>query len=117
MTKAEAEIDWQQDASKILRKIHAFNSANACFSMLGEERIKIFKVQRLSDADQAVPGCIIEITKKSLVVACGPQGQHRLGLKEMQLPNAKRMPVVSVLNGRRDFFAVGQGFKMAKVIV
>ncbi len=111
MSKAEAEIDWQNGASSILRKIHAFNSANACFTMFGEDRIKIFSVQLLEDGVESEPGSIVDITKKSLVVACGEKGQQRLALKEMQLPNAKRMPTASVLNGKRDFFAQGQCFK------
>lgn len=113
LTKQEAELDWSCDAQTLLRKIHAFNSANACYSLWHEERVKFFHVA-LSQTDKThasqAPGSITAITKKIIEVACGKDGSERLQLKEIQLPNAKRMPVAAVLNGKKDFFQVGQAF-------
>ena len=47
------------------------------------------------------------ISKKAIDVACG---EGVLRLQELQLPNAKRMPVAAVLNGKQGFFEIGESF-------
>ena len=110
LSKAEAEVNWSSTAQTLLRKIHAFNSSNACFSLWQQERIKLFNVQIADNGPNTVPGIITAVTKKTIEIACGSEGSERLLLKEIQLPNAKRMPVSSVLNGKKGFFEVGQAF-------
>lgn len=110
LTKQEACLDWHCDAQKLLRKIHAFNSSNACYSLWNEERVKFFSVALAQEGSNQTPGSITAVTKKMIEVACGKDGSQRLQLKEIQLPNAKRMPVAAVLNGKKDFFKVGLAF-------
>jgi len=111
LTKQEAQLDWQQSAFTILRKTHAFNSANACFSYFNQERVKFFNFQLVEgEFAAAKAGEITAIAKKHLEIACGEQGTERLRVLEMQLPNAKRMPVASVLNGKQGYFSEGQCF-------
>lgn len=110
LTKQEAELNWHDSAEALLQKIHAFNSSNACYSLWAGERIKFFCVNQAEASTPQTPGSICQISKKFIEVACGENGSERLHLKEIQLPNAKRMPVAAVLNGKKDFFQIGQAF-------
>ena len=109
LTKQEAAVNWSYSAQRLLKTIHAFNSANTCYAAWQDDRVKIFTVDVLPPAEIRQPGEIVSITKQHLTVACG-DGSERLALLEIQLPNAKRMATAAVLNGRRDYFAVGQAF-------
>lgn len=118
LSKEEAAIDWQQSAEAIDRKIRAFNSANVNVAHFNEERIKFWQTEVVSmtevaadeqaSANDKKPGEILAITKKFIDVACA---EGILRLRELQLPNAKRMPVHAILNGKKDFFSVGQCFE------
>ena len=110
LSKQEAQIDWTQSAKGILRKVHAFNSANACYSFFNGERVKFFQLQIANTAEKLEPGSIAVINKKTIEIACG-DGTERLSVKEMQLSNAKRMATAAVLNGKKDYFAAGEQFK------
>ena len=115
LTKAEAELDWHQCSATLVQKIHAFNSANTCYAFYHGERIKISQVTAHYFPPEALantqPGEIIELDKKSLIVATL---DGALSLKEVQLPNAKRMTIAAVLNGRASFFHVGDRFIHSK---
>ena len=106
--KLEAKIDWAQSATAIDLKIRAFNSTNICATELEQQVIKIWAAEVVeTESRHDVAGTIIAMDKKSISVACG-KGSIRL--KELQLPNSKRMDVASVLNGRKDLFVVGAVF-------
>lgn len=107
LTKQEAEIDWGLPAISLKQKIHAFNSANICYSVYQGERIKISLVECIDDPSNSKPGEILSISKKTIDVATG---NGMLRLKEIQLPNAKRLPVAAVLNGKAGYFMEGQHF-------
>jgi methionyl-tRNA formyltransferase len=113
LSKQDAQLDWQHPAQSLLRKIHAFNSANACFSFWHQERVKFFCVEPAPSATSQSAGTITGIDKHGIEVACGHDGSERLLLKEIQLPNAKRMPVAAVLNGKANYFQQGHSFKQA----
>lgn len=108
LTKQEAAIDWQQSAQVLQQKIHAFDSANVCYAHFNDERVKIAACEVINEPGQKPAGCITAINKKSIDVATG---EGILRLTEIQLNNAKRLPVAAVLNGKRDYFSVGQCFE------
>jgi len=107
LKKEEGEIDWQLPACEIDRKIRAFTSSNVCYTPYAEERVKIWKSKPLTDTSKQPPGTIIEVSKKNISVACG---EGSLQLQQLQLPNAKKMEVAAILNGKQGMFVEGKHF-------
>lgn len=108
LSKAEAAIDWQQSAEQIERKIRAFNSANVCFALYQDERVKVWQAEALDKTHQAQAGEILSISKQGIEIACG---EGVLNLKQIQLTNSRQMAVADVLNGRADYFKEGSRFE------
>lgn len=108
LDKAEAQLNWQQDAKTLHNKIRAFNSSNVCSGLYQDERIKIWQADVVPLNQSAKPGEILQVDKKGLLVACGAGG---LLISELQLPNAKRMKVADILNGRAGYFVEGKCFE------
>ena len=107
LKKEEGEIDWQLSATEIDRKIRAFNSSNVCYTQFEEGRVKIWMAQPLPDNSEQAPGSIMNVDKKSLTVACG---EGSIKLLQLQLPNAKKMDVAAILNGKQGMFVAGKHF-------
>lgn len=106
--KEEALLDWQKPATVLDRKIRAFNSANVCFSLYRGERIKIWQALPLPNSHNEKAGMILDVSKKGIVVACG---EGVLQLQQLQLPNANKMDVAAILNGKKDLFVAGNYFE------
>lgn len=110
LKKEEAQIDWQQSAEQIQRRIRAFNSANVAFSDIGDKhggelRVKIHVADVV--AQQGNAGEILQADKKGIVVACG---SNSLNITQLQLPGGKVLDAASVMNGYAARFAKGQRF-------
>jgi methionyl-tRNA formyltransferase len=108
--KQEAEIDWQQDALTLDRRIRAFNPFPVCFSTLGGERVKLWQAQPVAGAaaDQGPAGTIVSADRDGIAVRCGSGG---LNILKLQLPGGKPLSAQQVLNARREQFAPGQQFE------
>jgi len=80
MHKEEAEIQWQQPAQDIVRKIQAFNPWPVAFTLFQDKPLRVWQA-RLLDANERSefaaqnkqPGLVISLTKKGLIVATGDQ--------------------------------------------
>lgn len=96
--KAEAQIDWTLPAKVIERRLRAFDPAPGCESLLGGEKLKIWRAAvKLSPSDTTTPpGTIIEATSDQLTVQCGVGA---LGLITVQKPGGKRMAIADFLRG------------------
>lgn len=105
--KQEAEIDWQESAEKILKKIQAFNPFPIAYSFLNGERIKIYAASIVKKNTKESPGKIVSIGDDEIVVACGEQA---ISLQTLQIPNKKAMPVKELLNGYADRFSLSHQF-------
>ncbi len=88
LTKAEAQIDWQQSAVDIERSIRAFNPWPVCWAQLQQHRIRIFAAQALTTTAEQAPGEILSIDETGIRVACG-QGQ--LIITHLQKPGGKQI--------------------------
>lgn len=97
--KPEAEIDWQEDAELIARKVRAFNPFPICFSYCGDERIKIHTATAETSSSEDKPGTITQANENGIVVACS-SGQ--LCIETLQLPGGKALSAAQVLNAKRD---------------
>ena len=96
--KAEAHIDWTLPADVIERRLRAFDPAPGCESLLGGEKLKIWRAAvKPSRPDTTTPpGTIIEASPDQLTVQCGVGA---LDLLTIQKPGGKRMAIADFLRG------------------
>lgn len=110
--KPELQIDWQQSAVVIDRKIRAFNPFPVCYSLFNKERIKIWLAEPISlSTEQQLsyrPGEIMRVDKKSLQIACG---EGALAITQLQLPGARAMDVAALMNSKAEYFSLGACFE------
>jgi methionyl-tRNA formyltransferase len=91
--KAEAPIDWRQDAALIERRIRAFDPfPGASFQWQGET-VKLWRAA-LRRGEQGPPGTLLPSAPGMLVMACG---RDALELLELQRAGARRLPVAAWL--------------------
>lgn len=107
--KPEAQLDWEQDAIVLDRQIRAFNPFPVCYSVLGDQRVKIWAASTSTgdNLHDTVPGTIQAADSNGLLVACG-QGQLRI--TQLQLPGGRALPVAQILNANRELFTPGSRF-------
>jgi methionyl-tRNA formyltransferase len=110
IAKAEARIDWTQDAIQIERQVRAFNPEPVADTRLDGEQLRIFAAEALDDAKEhendAIrfdPGVIVEVFEGSMVVQCG---RGRLAVTQVQRPGRRPVTVRDLshslaLTGRR----------------
>lgn len=94
ITKDEAALDWQQPASVLLRRIHAFNPAPGASAQLGDTVLKVWRAEQVAGAGQ--PGLVLAVDTRGVTVACG---EHALLLTELQKPGGKRLAAANFLQG------------------
>jgi len=87
----EARIDWSKPAHSVLRYIHGLNPSPGAWTMLGEARLKILRVQPA--AGNGVPGTVIGAP---LVVACGAGA---LSIEELQRAGRAPQSTADFLRG------------------
>jgi methionyl-tRNA formyltransferase len=101
LDKREGLIDWQRSAAKLDLQIRGLGSRLAVYTTLNGERLRIWQARPIETAIQKPAGMVIEADKRGILVATG---QGALLIQELQLPNAKRMSVSDILNGRKELF-------------
>ena len=101
LNKAEAQIDWTQDALQIARAVRAYNPFPAAATHIGGVPVKIWQARVVPGANGA-PGVIVSVDEDGIVVACG---EGALSLEVLQRPHAKAMPAGQFIRG----FAVAPG--------
>jgi methionyl-tRNA formyltransferase len=91
--KAEAPIDWRQEAAAIERRVRAFDPfPGASFQWLGENH-KLWRAA-LRPGASAPAGSVLPCPPGRLIVACG---QGALELLELQRPGGRRQAVAEWL--------------------
>jgi methionyl-tRNA formyltransferase len=95
ISKAEAVIDWNEDAVVVQRKIRAFNPFPGAVSVLAGERIKLWRAQ-LATLAGAAPGVACRSPAGQLLIACG---SGALSILELQRAGGKRMAAAQFLTG------------------
>jgi methionyl-tRNA formyltransferase len=98
ISKAEAMINWNEDATTIHRKIRAFNPFPGAVSVLGGERIKIWHAQPAAGDRGAAPGTVRASPSPAghLSVSCG---SGALSILELQRAGGKRLSAAAFLAG------------------
>jgi len=93
--KAEAQIDWTQEAVQIERRLRAFDPFPGGLSSLDGEAIKCWRGE-LAEG-QGEPGQVLRVDEQGIVVACG---SGALRLTELQRAGGKRLPASAFLLSR-----------------
>ncbi|MBU3847615.1 MAG: methionyl-tRNA formyltransferase [Candidatus Acinetobacter avistercoris] len=96
LSKAEAQIDWQQSATEIDRNIRAFNPWPVAFTPIDEsQNLRIWK-SSLSNltATTEVAGEVISIDKNGVHVACGDRSV--VCITDLQWPGGKALNAVQI---------------------
>jgi methionyl-tRNA formyltransferase len=94
--KAEAEIDWTQDAVNIDRMIRAFNPQPGAFTYLHNDMIKLWQADIVVNPDPARAGEIITADDTRLIIACG---QDALSVNILQKAGSKKLTAAQFLAG------------------
>lgn len=113
LSKQEAKVDWQMDAAQIERNIRSFNPWPVAFFSVHdanskEHLVKVYSAEVVLSSNSnsnPVPGTIVKADKTGILVATG---SNQLLLKTLQLPGKKPISAADVLNGRADWFTVGE---------
>ncbi len=109
LSKQEAQIDWNCSATKIERKIRAFNSWPVCTAQIEGQTIRVWQSEMVDMISDEKPGTIIRADKAGILVACDEQ---LLLMTQLQMAGSKAMFVSDLLNApaRQELFAVGKQF-------
>ncbi len=105
LSKQEANIDWNQSAVEIERKIRAFNAWPVAYSYMNDQRVRIWQAELCSTATHAPPGAIVTADKNGIQVATG---EGDLKLKTLQLAGGKEISAQDFINAHN---VDGQHFK------
>ena len=92
--RAEARIDWTRPALEIWRKVRAFNPHPGAVSRLGDGELKIW--QGVPVPHSGVPGTVLEVDSRGIVVACG---DGSLRIEELQRAGGRRLSPAEFLRG------------------
>ena len=105
LNKAEAELDWTQNAVQIGRAIRAYNPVPGAFTYINSVKIKIWQASETEDI-KGESGTITGINKYGVQVACG---KGAINLQYLQKPNGKSLPSFEFAKGFK--LNIGDRFK------
>ena len=95
--KEMAMIDWAQPVTRIYARIRGLDPSPGAYALLKGNAVKLFSSTVLDDAwDGGVPGRVANSREGELVVETG---LGRVGIREIQYPGKKRLPVSDFLRG------------------
>ncbi len=99
LDKAEAKLDWSQDAAALARTVRAFNPWPIAEATLAGERVRIHGAVALADNQGKASGTVIAAAREGIDIACG---QGALRLRVVQREGGKAITAADYLNARRD---------------
>lgn len=99
LDKAEARLDWSDDAQALARTVRAFNPWPIAEATLAGERVRIHGAIALEDNQGKAPGTLLAASRDGIDIACG---QGALRLRVLQREGGKAITAADYLNARRD---------------
>jgi len=97
LTKAEARLDWHEDAAALERRVRALNPRPVAETTLDGAQLRIFESLVVSASPGAVPGTILSAGAGGIVVMTGEQA---LALTRVQLPGRRAVSAAELANSR-----------------
>jgi methionyl-tRNA formyltransferase len=94
LSKAEAELDWDQPADVIERKIRAFDPWPVAWCLFGKQRIRVWQAEVVDSADNCKPGQLM-VHGHTLIVGTA---EKSLKILELQRAGGQRMKTDQFLN-------------------
>lgn len=99
LSKEMGNLDFSENADKILCKIFGLNPWPSAYTSLGENKVKIFFATKVENYDKDYDFGTIYDVKDGLYVACGEK--TAIFITEMQVVGKKRMKVSEFLKGNK----------------
>lgn len=96
LSKAEAELDWDQPAEVLQRRIRAFNPWPVAWCELNGQRLRIWQAEVVDNVADCRPGQMI-VERKSLIVGTA---EKALKILEIQRAGGQRMTAEQFLNAQ-----------------
>jgi methionyl-tRNA formyltransferase len=98
VNKAEAQIDWRQDAVQVWRRVRAFNPWPIAETRLNGAQLRIWDAEILDSSSEAVPGTVLAAAHEGIDVACGC---GVLRILRLQLAGRKPLAAQEFIQGQR----------------
>ncbi|MCC2645847.1 MAG: hypothetical protein K0R94_1625 [Burkholderiales bacterium] len=102
--KSEAQINFNETALIIERKIRGFNPYPGCFTYLNKERLLVWTAQVVKETSNCSPGMIIGYYQDGILVACG--NKSVIKITELQLAGRKRQNAKLFSQGYPDLIGM-----------
>jgi methionyl-tRNA formyltransferase len=97
LTKAEARLDWREDAAALARRVRALYPRPMAETTLDGAQLRIHEAEAVSTAPGPVPGTIVSTGSDGIVVMAG---EGALALKRVQLPGRRAVGARELANAR-----------------
>lgn len=94
--KSHEVIDWQQGAEQIFHQIRGLAPAPGAYTLLKEQRIKVWRSRYQMENTEQQPGTVVRLTTEGFLVQTG---QGLLEVLEVQPAGKKSMPAKAFCNG------------------
>lgn len=101
LSKDEAQINWQEPAETVARKIRAFNPVPSAWTLWQGATLKVWAAHAVAQSGAA--STVLAANGDGIVVACG---EGAICITELQAAGSKRMNAAAFLAGRN--VAVGE---------
>jgi methionyl-tRNA formyltransferase len=97
LTKAEARLDWREDAAALARRVRALNPRPVAETTLDGAQLRIHEAAAVPIAPGPVPGTIVSAGADGIVVMAG---EGALALRQVQLPGRRAVSAGELANAR-----------------
>jgi len=99
LDKAEARLDWMQDADLVAATVRAFNPWPVAEAMLAGDRVRVHGAIAIERIVDATPGAVISAGRDGIDIACA---RGALRIRTLQRDGGKAITAADYLNARRD---------------
>jgi methionyl-tRNA formyltransferase len=101
LSKEEALINWSLPAKDIELNVRAFNPFPCAYTLLGDQRIKIWQAIALDEPTTLLPGTIARVSTDGVDIATST---GLIRLLNVQLAGKKAMAISDIVNGQPNLF-------------
>ncbi|WP_407370473.1 methionyl-tRNA formyltransferase [Carnobacterium sp.] len=104
--REEELVDWTKTAAEVDYQVRGMRPWPVAYTLLEENRLKLWDVTPTEEKTTAVPGTIIRIEKEAIYIACG--NQTVVKINEVQPAGKSKMTVMAFLSGVGSQLKVGE---------